>query len=208
MGDGRYDQDRLVKAIDEHARERAADRHGRHCAQQRGAMINAVMLGAIAGMRPAADSGRSIRGRDPRRRQSGREQSARLPRRARGRARQHAAATAMPRNATRHCAVIGRLEREIDRRMPAAARAIVVEGVRRLAAYQDLPMRGSISTGSRRSATPTQRATGGRLLQETARHLAVRMSYEDVIRVAQAKIDPARMHAHREGRVARQGRAL
>jgi indolepyruvate ferredoxin oxidoreductase beta subunit len=29
-------------------------------------------------------------------------------------------------------------------------------------------------------------------LAETARHLAVRMSYEDVIRVAQAKIDPAR----------------
>ena len=33
---------------------------------------------------------------------------------------------------------------------------------------------------------------GGRLLAETARHLAVRMSYEDVIRVAQAKIDPSR----------------
>jgi indolepyruvate ferredoxin oxidoreductase beta subunit len=33
----------------------------------------------------------------------------------------------------------------------------------------------------------------GRLLRETARHLAVRMSYEDVIRVAQAKIDPARL---------------
>ena len=32
----------------------------------------------------------------------------------------------------------------------------------------------------------------GQLLAETARHLAVRMSYEDVIRVAQAKIDPAR----------------
>jgi indolepyruvate ferredoxin oxidoreductase beta subunit len=30
------------------------------------------------------------------------------------------------------------------------------------------------------------------LLAETARHLAVRMSYEDVIRVAQAKIDPER----------------
>ena len=30
------------------------------------------------------------------------------------------------------------------------------------------------------------------LLAQTARHLAVRMSYEDVIRVAQAKIDPAR----------------
>ena len=33
----------------------------------------------------------------------------------------------------------------------------------------------------------------GKLLKEVARHLAVRMSYEDVVRVAQAKIDPARM---------------
>jgi indolepyruvate ferredoxin oxidoreductase, beta subunit len=31
------------------------------------------------------------------------------------------------------------------------------------------------------------------LLKEVARHLAVRMSYEDVVRVAQAKIAPARM---------------
>jgi len=30
------------------------------------------------------------------------------------------------------------------------------------------------------------------MLAETARHLAVRMSFEDVIRVAQAKVDPAR----------------
>jgi indolepyruvate ferredoxin oxidoreductase, beta subunit len=35
-------------------------------------------------------------------------------------------------------------------------------------------------------------AAGGRLLEATARQLALRMSYEDVIRVAQAKIDPAR----------------
>jgi indolepyruvate ferredoxin oxidoreductase, beta subunit len=34
---------------------------------------------------------------------------------------------------------------------------------------------------------------GGNVLAETARHLALRMSYEDVIRVAQAKIDPARL---------------
>jgi indolepyruvate ferredoxin oxidoreductase beta subunit len=33
----------------------------------------------------------------------------------------------------------------------------------------------------------------GKLLKETARHLAIRMSYEDVVRVAQAKIAPERM---------------
>ena len=55
-------------------------------------------------------------------------------------------------------------------------------------------MRGSISIGWTRSA-PRMSALGsdGKLLRETARHLAVRMSYEDVIRVAQAKIDPARL---------------
>ena len=37
-----------------------------------------------------------------------------------------------------------------------------------------------------------QAAGGGRLLAATARQLALRMSYEDVIRVAEAKIDPAR----------------
>jgi len=35
-------------------------------------------------------------------------------------------------------------------------------------------------------------------LRETARHLAVRMSFEDVIRVAQAKTDPARLQRIRE----------
>jgi indolepyruvate ferredoxin oxidoreductase beta subunit len=55
-------------------------------------------------------------------------------------------------------------------------------------------MRSSISTGWRRSALPTSAAgPAGGSLRETARHLAVRMSYEDVIRVAQAKIAPARL---------------
>ena len=70
---------------------------------------------------------------------------------------------------------------------------MTTEGVRRLAAYQDLayarlyldrlkPIRDADAAA----------AAEGRLLAETARHLAVRMSYEDVIRVAQAKIDPSR----------------
>jgi indolepyruvate ferredoxin oxidoreductase beta subunit len=78
--------------------------------------------------------------------------------------------------------------------MPASARDFVIEGVRRLERYQGLgyarlylerlaPIR---TAGARGDA-------GGGLLREAARHLAVRMSYEDVIRVAQAKIDPARL---------------
>ena len=54
-------------------------------------------------------------------------------------------------------------------------------------------MRGFISAALPPMREADAKATAdGRLLAETARHLAVRMSYEDVIRVAQAKIDPAR----------------
>jgi indolepyruvate ferredoxin oxidoreductase beta subunit len=77
--------------------------------------------------------------------------------------------------------------------MPPAAQAVITEGVCRLAEYQDrayarlyldrlMPIREA----------DAQAAAGGRLLAATARQLALRMSYEDVIRVAQAKIDPAR----------------
>ena len=48
MGDGRFDQDKLTKAIKEHAREALLLDMAR-LAQDAGAMINAVMLGAIAG---------------------------------------------------------------------------------------------------------------------------------------------------------------
>ena len=55
-------------------------------------------------------------------------------------------------------------------------------------------MRGFISAACGRSSRPTRLiGAQGKLLKEVARHLAVRMSYEDVVRVAQAKIAPARM---------------
>jgi indolepyruvate ferredoxin oxidoreductase beta subunit len=78
--------------------------------------------------------------------------------------------------------------------LPAAAREVVGLGARRLVAYQDLAYARLYLDRLRpiRAADEHARA-GGRLLRETARHLAVRMSYEDVIRVAQAKIDPTRM---------------
>ena len=77
--------------------------------------------------------------------------------------------------------------------MPEAARAFMIEGVRRLASYQDLGYARLYldRLGPIRDADAKANADG-RLLAETARHLALRMSYEDVIRVAQAKIDPAR----------------
>ena len=74
------------------------------------------------------------------------------------------------------------------RAYPAMSLDMVEEGIRRLATYQD-----------RRYATlyldrlDAVNALGSaELLRETARHLAVRMSFEDVIRVAQAKTSAER----------------
>jgi indolepyruvate ferredoxin oxidoreductase beta subunit len=86
------------------------------------------------------------------------------------------------------------LEREIRETMPQSAQEVLIEGVRRLARFQDdnyarlfldrlAPVRD----------IEAQLHSDGKLLRETARHLAVRMSFEDLIRVAQAKIDPARL---------------
>ena len=77
--------------------------------------------------------------------------------------------------------------------MPDAARMFMTEGVRRLAAYQDLAYaRLYLDRLEPIRDADAKAGADGRLLAATARHLAVRMSYEDVIRVAQAKIDPAR----------------
>ncbi|HLK83055.1 MAG TPA: indolepyruvate oxidoreductase subunit beta family protein [Xanthobacteraceae bacterium] len=71
---------------------------------------------------------------------------------------------------------------------------IVAEGVRRLVAYQDAAYARLYLDRLARIAEADRRAGArGRLTREVARHLALRMSYEDVIRVAEAKIAPARM---------------
>jgi indolepyruvate ferredoxin oxidoreductase, beta subunit len=84
------------------------------------------------------------------------------------------------------------LEAEITA-MPEAARAFMTEGVRRLAYYQDLAYaRLYLDRLAPIRDADIRAGANGKLLSETARHLAVRMSYEDVIRVAQVKIDPTR----------------
>jgi indolepyruvate ferredoxin oxidoreductase beta subunit len=76
----------------------------------------------------------------------------------------------------------------------APARDLMIEGARRLVAYQDIAYaRRYLDRLVPIRAADERLGADGRLLAEVARHLAVRMSYEDVIRVAQAKIDPERM---------------
>jgi indolepyruvate ferredoxin oxidoreductase, beta subunit len=192
MGDGRYDQDRLVKAIEDNARASLLlDLEA--IAHDSGAMMSAVMLGTIAGGGqlpiPTAAFEAAIRAdgkaveSNLRGFRAGREAAQKAARNdvAPGK-RQRAPSPSLT-----------DLEREIEA-MPAPARAFMVEGVRRLAAYQDLAYtRLYLDRLAPIVAADARSNASGRLLAETARHLAVRMSYEDVIRVAQAKIDPARM---------------
>ncbi|HYF21511.1 MAG TPA: indolepyruvate oxidoreductase subunit beta family protein [Ramlibacter sp.] len=90
----------------------------------------------------------------------------------------------------RHPQVRALVER-VRRDFPAAAHPVLFEGVRRLVDYQD-PAYAALYLdrldGVRRLADDDQ----GRLLLETARHLALWMSYEDTIRVADLKTRASR----------------
>jgi len=191
MGDGRYDQQRLLEAVEQNSKA-ALLLDFQAIARRSGAMINAVMLGVIAGADvlpiPAAAYEAAIRA-------DGKAVDSNLRgfqagfAAARGSA--HLRSEPLKRHRTPDPSLAD-LEAEMET-MPVVAHPFLIEGVRRLAAYQDL----AYARLYLQRLAPIREADGkaeadGRLLAETARHLAVRMSYEDVIRVAQAKIDPAR----------------
>ena len=192
MGDGRYDQDRLLEAIIDNARD-ALLLDLEDLAKQSGAMINAVILGTIAGSGtlpiPVEAFEQAIR-------DGGKGVEANLRGFRAGLAAARAGAAAggdKPPDKRSRSSTGSAIEREIAA-MPAAARDVVAEGVRRLVAYQDAAYaRRYLDRLAAICAADAQADAGGKLLRETARHLAVRMSYEDVIRVAEAKIDPARL---------------
>jgi indolepyruvate ferredoxin oxidoreductase beta subunit len=192
MGDGRADPARLIKAIQDNSKQSVLFDMER-VARENGAMINAIMLGAIAGcgLLPISneifeaaigDDGKAVEvnvrgfraGLEATRQAAGVAQLTVSPKR--GKAATRAA-----------------LEAEVAQ-APEAAREVMLEGVRRLVGYQGVryARRYLDRLGPVREADARANA-GGRLLRDTARHLAVRMSYEDVIRVAQAKIDPERL---------------
>jgi indolepyruvate ferredoxin oxidoreductase, beta subunit len=192
MGDGRFDQDKLIKVIREHAKDALlVDMDS--LAKQSGSIINAVMLGAIAGS-----------GRLPLKREQFeaaiREDGKSVETNLQGfRAGFEAARANMQpakerekkRSATPTPAMV---EHEVARTFPAAAQTTGLEGVRRLIHYQSIAY-AWLYLSRLRPIVEADQLLGaqGRLVKDAARHLAVRMSYEDVVRVAQAKIAPARM---------------
>jgi indolepyruvate ferredoxin oxidoreductase alpha subunit len=187
MGDGRYDESRLRGAIETHANA-ALLLDMQALSRDAGAMINAVMLGALAASGrlpiPAEAFAAAIRAEGKGAEANLRGFSAGLQ------AAQHARAEAeKPAETT----ALDPLAGELAAAFPLAAETIAA-GVRRLADYQDAAYaKLYIARIARIAAADAAAKAGGRLMAETARHLALRMSFEDVIRVAGEKIDPERI---------------
>jgi indolepyruvate ferredoxin oxidoreductase beta subunit len=86
---------------------------------------------------------------------------------------------------------------------PAEAQAVLREGVARLADYQNEAYASRYLARVRRIANHPR--ADGDLVRELARHLAIRMSVEDVIRVAQLKLRDSRLARVTREAQARQG---
>lgn len=186
MGDGRFDPDRLFAAAEDRAREtRLADL--RALAERDGVSLNAVLLGVLAAhgdlpMRPADyrsaidEAAVAVRSN-----LDGFDIGMQYPF---GEA-PAAACASGPAGAT---------DARIASTFPDPAREILSEGVRRLSAYQDAAYAAQY-LDRLVPVWQAEKAAGGdgSLLREAGRYLALRMSYEDVIRVAQLKSAPGRL---------------
>lgn len=175
-GDGRLDEAKLAEAVRATAREAViADYEA--LARQHGAALNAVMLGALAarGALPIPPDAfrHAIR--------AGKAAEANLrgfEAGFAGEAPQPAAPPAPPPVPAGFAF------------LPEEARALAAEGVARLTDYQDAALAARYLAALRRIAA--QPGADGALLAALARHLALRMGSEDVIRVAQLKLRAAR----------------
>ena len=192
MGDGRFDQDRLTAIIKDNARDSLLlDMEA--LAKQSGSIVSAVMLGTIAGLQRLPVSAEQLEAAI---REDGKSVESNLRGFRAGLEAARAKVQPMrPAEKKKYAPVTPELlEHEVSYSMPALAQPIAIEGVRRLIAYQSLAY-AKLYLDRLRPVTDADAAAGmhGNLLKEVARHLAVRMSYEDVVRVAQAKIAPSRM---------------
>jgi indolepyruvate ferredoxin oxidoreductase beta subunit len=192
MGDGRFDHDRLVKVIADNARDSLLIDMA-ELARDSGSIINAVMLGAIAGCGKLPLTPEQLEA-------AIRADGIAVDGNLRGfRTGLDAARAKMapgkPAEKKRYAPMTpDLLEHETTYALPGLAQPVAVEGIRRLVAYQSLAYARLYLDRLRKLVDLDEQSDArGRLMKEVARHLAVRMSYEDVVRVAQAKIAPARM---------------
>ncbi len=188
MGDGSFDVGRLLRAVKERSKEQILFDMDQ-AAEESGGVINAVLLGALAGSGklPIANSAFEAAIRH-----AGKSVDTNLAAFAFGRGHARGELEQAVREHRKRQAAARGVEDLIElarRTYPASSLDIVEEGIRRLTAYQD---RQYATLYLDRLDTIHALASVD-LLRETARHLAVRMSFEDVIRVAQAKTSAERV---------------
>jgi indolepyruvate ferredoxin oxidoreductase beta subunit len=185
MADGRFDASRILRAAREMARQPILF-DLTHDAATRQLPLNAVLLGALAGsgVLPLARAGFEAAIRE-----SGIAVDSNLAGFALGYrlASEGPSATTTPRD-DRVVALgkrdLSTLRQDAAREFPAEALAFVEEGLRRLVDYQDAEYAELyLARLQRLRATGIDDAT----LAEAARHLALWMAYQDIIRVAQMK---------------------
>jgi indolepyruvate ferredoxin oxidoreductase beta subunit len=169
MADGRFDAERIVAAAPQLAR-RAVLFDMRRVAQEAGTVINAVLFGAMAGC-GALPLARELC--EQAIRSAGRGAEASLRGFAAG-FEMAAGTRAAP-------------EAPAPRRQPEATQEIIELGVARLRDYQ-----GEAYARLYRDRITSLGDADPKVLAETARHLAVWMSYEDIIRVADLKTRASR----------------
>jgi indolepyruvate ferredoxin oxidoreductase beta subunit len=107
-------------------------------------------------------------------------------------------------------ALLAALIAQAESAFPASARPMVCVGLERLADYQDLDYAQDYLLRLKPVADAERRHGdgSGRLLAETARELALGMTYEDTIRVAELKIRASRFARVREEVRARDGQIV
>jgi indolepyruvate ferredoxin oxidoreductase beta subunit len=184
MGDGSFDVGRLLRAVKERSREQILFDMDQ-AAEESGGVINAVLLGALAGSGklPIADSAFEAAIRE-----GGKAVDTNLAAFAFGRGHARGELAQTVREHRKRAAAARGVEDLIERarrEFPVASLDVVEEGIRRLTAYQDRTYAGLYL--DRLQGFPPE------VVREVARHLAVRMSFEDVIRVAQAKTSRDRL---------------
>jgi indolepyruvate ferredoxin oxidoreductase, beta subunit len=188
MGDGSFDVGRLLRALKERSKEQILFDMDQ-AAEESGGVINAVLLGALAGSGrlPIPDAAFEAAVRH-----AGKSVDTNLAAFAFGRGHARGELDQAVREHRKRQAAAQGVEDLIERARrsyPALSLDIVEEGIRRLATYQDR----SYVTLYLDRLDAVNGLGSAELLRETARHLAVRMSFEDVIRVAQAKTSADRI---------------
>ncbi len=178
MGDGGFDVGKLLRAVKERSKQHILFDMDQ-AAEEAGSVLNAVLLGALAGSGklPIPDEAFEAAIRH-----AGKSVDANLAGFAFGRGHARGELEQVVRDHRKRQATAAATEDLVERArrsFPPASLDIVEEGIRRLVSYQD----------RRYAALFLDRLDGLHpdLVRDVARHLAVRMSFEDVIRVAQAK---------------------